>query len=154
MTTRAVAESLVEMTEIILPEDTNPRGYVFGGRVLSLVDKCAAVVALRHARTEVATVSVDSVQFRTGARVGNVLVLNGRLNAVFRSSMEIEVEVHAEDPLAGTRTLTTRALVTMAALGPDWRPVPAHAIRFVTDEERERAEAAGHRRSERLARRD
>jgi acyl-CoA hydrolase len=141
------------MTEIILPEDSNSRGFVFGGRVLALVDKCAAIVALRHARCEVVTASLDSVDFHSGVRVGNILVLNGRLNAVFGSSMEIEIEVHAEDPLTGSRQLTTRAFVTMVTLGPDGRPAPAPRLTLASDEERTRAAAAGVRRRDRIARR-
>jgi acyl-CoA hydrolase len=141
------------MTEIVLPEDSNPRGSIFGGRVLALIDKCAAIAAMRHARTEVVTASVDSVDFRSTVRVGNVLVLTGRLNAVFRSSMEVEVEVHAEDPLTGDRRLTTRAFVTMVAMGPDGHPVPAPPLPIADDDARSRFEAAEARRRARLARR-
>src|SRR4029079_15254352 len=110
---RSPDASLGEMAEIVLPEDSNTRGTIFGGRVLALIDKCAAIAAMRHAQTQVVTASLDSVDFHSGVRLGNVLVLNGRLNAVFRSSMEVEVEVHAEDPFSGARHLTTRAFVTM-----------------------------------------
>ena len=141
------------MTEIVLPEDSNPRGSVFGGRVLALIDKCAAVVAMRHARAEVVTASVDSVVFRSGVRVGNVLVLHGRVNAVFNSSMEVEVEVHAEDPFTGIRRLTTRAFVTMVAVDPEGRPAPLPRLQIATNDERIRAEAAAVRRNDRIARR-
>jgi acyl-CoA hydrolase len=141
------------MTEIVLPEDTNARGYAFGGRVLALVDKCAAIVAMRHARSEVVTAALDSVDFSSGVRVGDVLVLKGRLNAVFSSSMEIEIEVHSEAPRTGARHLTTRAFVTMVSLGPQARPAPAPRLELKTDAERERALAAAARRRERMARR-
>jgi acyl-CoA hydrolase len=148
-----VAESLVEMTEVVLPEDTNARGSIFGGRVLALVDKCAAIVAMRHTRSEVVTASLDSVDFKSGGRVGNILVLSGRLNAVFRSSMEIEIEVHSEDPFSGARHLTTRAFVTMVAVGPQGQVVPAPPLELVSDDERDRAAAAATRRRDRIARR-
>lgn len=141
------------MTEIVLPEDSNPRGSVFGGRVLALIDKCAAVVALRHARSEVVTVAMDSVEFRSGVRVGDVLALEGRLNAAFGSSMEVEVIVHAEDPLSGRRTLTTTAFVTMVAMGPDGRPLAAPELALESDDDRRRAAAAAARRAARLSRR-
>ena len=150
---RSPRDSMVEMTEIVLPEDSNPRGAIFGGRVLALVDKCAAVAALRHARTEVTTVSFDSVEFRHTVRVGNILLLHGRLNAAFGSSMEIEVEVMAEDPATGARTLTTRALVTMVALGPDGRPTQVPPLLALDEEDRKRAQEAGARRARRLAER-
>ena len=151
--TRLIAESLVGMTEIVLPEDTNARGSIFGGRVLALVDKCAGIVAMRHARSQVLTASLDSVDFRSGVQLGNVLVLSGRLNAVFGSSMEIEIEVHSEDPFTGDRRLTTRAFVTMVAVNREGRPAAAPGLEFVSDEERDRAIAAAARRRERIARR-
>ena len=141
------------MTEIVLPEDTNARGCIFGGRVLALVDKCAAIVAMRHSRSEVVTASLDSVDFRSGARVGDILILSGRMNAVFRSSMEVEVEVHSEDPLTGSRHLTTRAFVTMVALDPEGRPVIAPRLALVSDADKERAAAAETRRRGRVSRR-
>lgn len=118
-----------------------------------MVDKCAAVAAMRHARGEVLTVSLDSVDFRNTVRVGNVLLLHGRLNAAFSSSMEIEVEVHAEDPFSGKRTLTTRAFVTMVGVDGDGRPVPVPPLAAGTDEDRRRAGEAALRRRDRLARR-
>jgi len=149
---RTVAESLVQMTEIVLPEDTNPRGSIFGGRVLALIDKCAAIVAMRHARSEVLTVSVDSVEFVSKVLVGNILLLRGRLNAAFRSSMEVEVEVHSEDPLTGEHRLTTCALVTMVAVDGAARPRRVPVLKLTSEEERERADQAAQRRRHRLER--
>ena len=141
------------MTEIVLPEDSNPRGSIFGGRVLALVDKCAAVAALRHARSDVLTVSMDSVEFHNTVRVGDVLVLEGRLNAAFRSSMEVEVEVRSEDPATGARRLTTRAFVTMVAVDASGQPIAVPGLVARDDDERGRARGAALRRTARLARR-
>jgi len=150
-TPRTVAESTVAMTEIVLPEDSNPRGTIFGGRVLALIDKCAAIAAMRHARSEVLTVSLDSVEFRNTVRVGDILVLRARLNAAFNSSMEIEVEVHSEDPLSGEHNLTTRAFVTMVAVDCNARPTRVPALDLLDDEERRRFAQAENRRAKRLA---
>jgi acyl-CoA hydrolase len=150
---RTVADSTVEMTEIVLPEDSNPRGSVFGGRVLALIDKCAAIAAMRHARAEVLTASVDSVEFRNLVRVGDILLVRGRLNAAFRSSMEIEVEVHSEDPLSGQRHLTTRAFVTMVAVDARNRPTAVPALSLADDDARRRAAEARERRRKRLSER-
>ncbi len=147
---RPVHDSLVEMTEIVLPEDTNPRGSIFGGRVLALIDKCAAVVAMRHAQSATLTVALDSVVFLNQVLLGNVLLLRGRLNAAFGSSMEVEIEVHAEDPLTARRTLTTRAFVTMVAVDSGGRPRPVPALELRDDAERRRAAEAGARRRARL----
>lgn len=148
---RSVEHSLVQMTEIVLPEDTNPRGSVFGGRVLALIDKCAAVVALRHARQEVATVSLDSVVFTSKVRVGEILLLRGRINAAFGSSMEVEVDVHSENPHSGERQLTTTAYVTMVAVDASGRPTAVPTLLLTSDEERRRAAEAAGRRQLRLA---
>ena len=152
---RTVVESQVQMTEIVLPEDSNPRGSVFGGRVLALIDKCAAVAAMRHARSEVITAALDSVVFVNKVRVGNVLLLCGRLNAAFCSSMEVEVEVRSENPFTGERKLTTTAFVTMVAVDDESRTLEVPALEFANDEERQRAKDAEQRRRARLdARRD
>lgn len=148
---RTVDDSRVEMTEIILPEDSNSRGSVFGGRVLALIDKCAAICAIRHARGEVATVSLDSVSFLSKVRVGDVLSLCGRLNAVFGSSMEVEVAVHSESPATGDRKLTTRALVTMVAIDDEGRPRRAPTLELKTDTQQRRSAEAAERRRARLA---
>ena len=148
---RRVRDSLVHMTEIVLPEDSNPEGSVFGGRVLSLIDKCAAIVGMRHTRSDVVTVALDSVVFLSKVRVGNVLLLEGRINAAFGSSMEIEVSVHSEIPRSGERKLTTTALVTIVAVDPAGKPARAPALLAETDDERERVEQAARRRAARLA---
>jgi acyl-CoA hydrolase len=142
------------MTEIVLPEDTNPKGTIFGGRVLALIDKCAAIAARRHSCGDVLTVAMDSVVFHDGARLGNVLSLHARLNAAFGSSMEVEVIVHSEEPECGARRLTTRALVTMVAVDADSRPVPVPKLELTSDEERRRALGAVERRRARLVQRE
>jgi len=148
---QSIAHSESIMTEIVLPEDTNHRGTVFGGRVLALIDKCAALVAIRHSRSECVTAHIDSVQFLTKVRLGNVLIFCGRLNAAFGSSMEIEVEVRSEDPLSGKRRLTTTAFVTMVAIDGDGEPKEVPRLELESDEERKRADAAKERRRQRLA---
>jgi len=150
---RRVDDSIVKMTEIVLPEDTNPEGSIFGGRVLALIDKCAAIVAMRHARSQVATVSLDSVTFLSKVRVGYVLMLGGRINAAFGSSMEIEVTVRSENPLSGEERLTTTALVTMVAVDASGRPCAAPGLLLASEEEERRAERAAARRRARLAHR-
>lgn len=148
---RPVQDSVVEMTEIVLPEDTNTHGSLFGGRVLALIDKCAGISAMRHCRRSVLTAAMDSVEFKHQVRLGNVLLLQGRINAAFRSSMELEVEVLSEDPYTGDRKLTTRAFVTMVAVDRDGHPAEIPKLETVTDEEKQRAEQALRRRENRLS---
>jgi acyl-CoA hydrolase len=148
---RLVSDSLASMTELVLPEDTNAKGSIFGGRVLSLIDKCAAITAMRHARCDVLTISMDSVVFLSKVRLGNILQLNARLNAAFGSSMEVEVTVRSEDPHSGKETLTTTALVTMVAVDAKEQTLKVPALELAGDDERARAEQAAARRKERLA---
>ena len=147
---RQVADSRAVMTEIVLPEDTNHRGSIFGGRVLALIDKCAAVVAIRHARGEVLTISMDTVEFRNPVVAGQILILNGWINAAFGSSMEMEVEVRSEDPPTGDRDLTTRAFVTMVAVDSGGRPCKVPRLLAADADEERRAVEASRRRQIRL----
>jgi len=147
---RQVQTSRVVMTEIVLPEDTNHRGSIFGGRVLALIDKCAAVAAIRHARGEVLTISMDTVEFRNPVVAGQILILDGWINAAFGSSMEAEVEVRSEDPSTGVLALTTRAFVTMVAVDDNGRPRRVPRLLAMDEDERRRAEEATERRKVRL----
>ena len=111
------------------------------------------VDARKKAEELVSTVSLDSVTFLSKVRVGYVLLLGGRINAAFGSSMEIEVSVHSENPLSGKERLTTTALVTMVAVDETGRPCPAPTLLLTTEEEERRSEQAGARRRARLAKR-
>jgi acyl-CoA hydrolase len=146
---RTVDDSRVVMTEIVMPEDTNHRGNIFGGRVLALIDKASAISAIRHCHTPVVTASIDRVDFLAGARVGSILILEAALNAVFRTSMEVGVTVLAEDPLSGDRHLTCRAFVTLVAVNEAGRPMPVPALQVHGAEQEKRAREAAERRRRR-----
>ncbi len=147
-----VAASLVVMTEIVMPEDTNHFGDIFGGRVLALVDKAGAVAAIRHCRREVLTASIDSVDFLSPVKEGYILTLLAEVQAVFRTSMEVSVEVWGENPLSGERKMTCRAFLTVVAVGEDGRPTPVPPLSLETEGERHRAAEAAERRRLRLLR--
>jgi len=138
------------MTEIVMPEDTNHHGTIFGGRVLALIDKASAVAGMRHCHTPVVTAAIDRVDFLAGAREGSILILEAALNAAFRTSMEVGVTVLAEDPLTGQRHMTCRAFVTLVAVGDDGRAVPVPPLQPADDEERKRAAEGAERRRIRL----
>src|SRR5579862_7470491 len=89
---RPVRESQTEMVEFVLPQDTNVLGNILGGRVMHLVDICAAISANRHSRSIVVTASVDHIDFRNPIRVGELIVLKASVNRAFRTSMEIGVK--------------------------------------------------------------
>jgi acyl-CoA hydrolase len=146
---RTVDDSRVIMTEIVMPEDANHFGNVFGGRVLALIDKAGAVAAMRHCHSPVVTASIDRVDFHAGAKVGSILVLEAALNAVFTTSLEVEVVVWAEDPLTGERMMTCRAFVTMVCVNADGHPRPAPALLARGEDEARRAHDAAERRRHR-----
>lgn len=150
---RGIAESRVEMTELVMPHEINPLGSVFGGWVMSLMDKAAAMAATRHCRGPVATASVDSIDFLAPMTLGDIVSVSAWLVQVFNTSMEIEVQVFSEHPQTGERTMTCAAYFTMVALGPGGKPIAAPPLRLVTDEEKKRAGGAEERRRLRLARR-
>jgi acyl-CoA hydrolase len=141
------------MTELVMPPEINPLGSVFGGWVMSLIDRAAAIAATRHCRGPVATASMDSIDFLAPMKLGHVVRLSAFLTQVFHSSMEVEVEVQSEDPYTGARNKTCSAFITMVALASDGRPATVPPLELVTDQERRAAAEAEERRRQRLARR-
>ncbi|MEM1126945.1 MAG: acyl-CoA thioesterase [Bacteroidota bacterium] len=138
------------MTEIVLPNDTNGLGNMMGGRLLYLMDKCAAISAQRHAHVVCVTASVDSVSFEAPILAGDVVVIESQVNRAFNTSMEVELNVWAENPRAQTRRKCNRAFYTFVAVGPDQRPQRVPAITPATEDEQTRYEAAARRREFRL----
>ena len=149
---RPSADSRVEMTELVIPEDTNLHGNIFGGRVMELLDKAAAIAALRHCRTPIVTASVDSLDFIHPIRLGNIVLLLAQVNNAWGTSMEVGVKVFSEDALTGERVHTCTAYVTTVALGADGHPAAVPGLLAETPEERRRAREANVRRQARLRR--
>ena len=150
MSPKPPSASVCETTELVLPNDTNTLGNLMGGRLLHLMDVCAAIAAQRHSNRTVVTASVDSVDFRSAIRLGEVVVLRATVNRAFTSSMEVGIDVWAEDNRAGTRRHCNRAYYTFVAVDGDGRPIPVAPLAPETDDERARFEAAGRRRELRL----
>ncbi|HYF92285.1 MAG TPA: acyl-CoA thioesterase [Symbiobacteriaceae bacterium] len=146
--------SAVEMTEVVLPNDANPLGNMLGGRVLHLIDMAAAVAAIRHAGNPCVTASFDSVDFLTPIHVGEACILKAKVTGTGHTSLEVYVEVHAENLLTGERRHTTTAFTTFVAVDPaTGRPAQVPPLAPETEEEKRMHAEAGTRRAERLARR-
>lgn len=143
-------ESEVEMTEMVLPQHTNSIGSIFGGVVMSWIDIAAAICALRHARKQVVTASVDALEFHAPIRLGWIVTLKASVNYVARTSCEIGVKVTAENPLTGESFHTASAYVTMVALDGNGRPTTIPPIEPVSADEKRRHENAQSRRAARL----
>ena len=149
---KPVSVSRSEMTEIVLPAQTNPLGKLLGGHVMHLVDMAAAMAAHRHSNSYVVTASVDYIDFRNPVNLGEIVILKSQVNRVFHTSLEVGVEVFSENVLTGEKKHTTSALVTFVAIDEHTRkpkPVPPLIVR--TGEEKRRFEEAGERREVRLA---
>ncbi len=145
-------ESRVEMTELVLPSDANPLGTIFGGRVMQWIDVAAGICASRHARRPCVTVLMDTLTFHSPILVGEVAVLEARVLAAFKTSLEVGVTVHSEDLATGVRKLCTSAFLTFVALDDRRTPTRVPPLALETDEERAAYAAAQLRREERLAR--
>ncbi|HEV7966487.1 MAG TPA: acyl-CoA thioesterase [Candidatus Acidoferrales bacterium] len=147
---RPVSASRTEMTELVLPQDSNLIGNILGGRVMHLIDIAGAIAAHRHCHRQVVTVSVDHLDFLNPARVGDLIVLEAQVNRAFHTSVEVGVEVFSEDSAAGARKHTTTAFLTFVALDVMGKPVPVPPLIVKTNEERRRYREAGERRKARL----
>ncbi len=144
---KRVAESMVEMTELVLPQDTNPLGNIFGGRVMQLIDVAGGVAAMRHARRVVATVSVDRMDFKHPIRMGQIVTLKAYVVFTGRTSMDVQVDVYSEDPITGDQVHTTSAHLIYVALNQSGQPVQVPPIIPETEEEKARFEEAQRRRA-------
>ncbi len=154
MTPVPASASRVEMTQLLMPGHANSHGTAFGGTIMQWTDQCAGMAAMRHGRLPVVTVSVDQFTFLSPVRIGQIAILRGQVNAVFRSSMEVGVEVLTEDPRTGEVRRCCDAYLTMVAVGDGGRPVAVPPLRVDTGEERRREREAGVRREARLALRE
>lgn len=149
---RPMRDARVRMTEIVMPNDTNPHGNISGGRVMHLIDIAGAVAAMRHARRAVVTVSFDEVIFLAPVPLGHILLLDSQVTCVGRTSIETKVVVRGENPLTGERRHTTTAYVTFVGLDDAGRPALVPELIAETEEERATLDRAQRRREARLAR--
>jgi acyl-CoA hydrolase len=140
------------MTEYVLPQHSNLFGGVFGGQIMAWVDLCAAICAQRHSGRPAVTAFVDDLKFQKPVRIGEVVRLEARVNAVFRTSMEIAVEVTGEDSRTGRTWPCVHALTVFVAIGDDGKPTAVPPL-LLEDEATRASQAAGEaRRAQRLAR--
>ena len=143
---RSVSESQSEMTELILPNDTNTLGNLLGGRLMHFIDLVGAMAAYRHARTHVVTASMDHIDFIAPVHVGDLLILKSSMNRAFRTSMEVGVKVWVENTIAGTHRHVASAYLTFVAIDSQGRRVPVPQLLPESEEEKRHFEDAGRRR--------
>jgi len=143
-------ESETVMSELMMPQHANIMGNVFGGVILSLVDRVAAVCAIRHSRRQCVTVSVDKVDFREPIHVGELLTAYARLNFAGHTSMEVGVKIIAENVQTGEKRHTNSCYVTYVALDEKGEPTAVPQITPVTPDEKRRYDRAAKRRANRV----
>jgi acyl-CoA hydrolase len=148
---KPVRASVSEYSELALPNDANGLGNVLGGKVMHLVDLAAAMAAIRHARRPCVTASVDSLHFLHPVRIGQLLLLRSSVNRVFRTSMEVGVQVETETLLTGEKLHTCSAYLTFVALDENRKAVEIPPVIPETEDEIRRYREAGERREYRLA---
>jgi len=146
---RTVSESQSEMTELILPNDTNTLGNLLGGRLMHFIDLVGAMAAYRHTRTHVVTASMDHIDFIQPVHVGDLLILKSSVNRAFSKSVEVGVKVWAENTRAGEYRHVASAYLVFVAIDPDGKPVRVPELLPETADEHRRYEGAKRRRENR-----
>ncbi len=143
---KPVRASLTQVSDLMSPPDANTQGTVFGGKILSMVDKAAAVCAMRHAGQSCVTVAMDRVEFLVPIFVGDLVTVEAQINHAGKTSMEIGVEVYAENMAKGSRVHSNSCLVTMVAVDKNRRPALVPGLILETPDEKARFAAASARR--------
>jgi uncharacterized protein (TIGR00369 family) len=146
--------SRITIAQLMQPEHANNLGNVHGGWIMKLVDEAGALACMRHSQHRVVTVAMDQMTFRQPIRIGDLVILNAEVTYTGRTSIEVEVQVVAENPITGEQTHTNTAYLVYVALGEDGKPVPVPPLRADKPAEKARMQAARERQERRLAQKE
>ncbi|RDC63183.1 acyl-CoA thioesterase [Adhaeribacter pallidiroseus] len=147
---KSVKESFTTMTELVLPNDTNTMNNLMGGRLMHWLDIVSAISAQKHSNRIVVTASVDNISFKQSIKLGNVITMEAQVTRSFNTSMEVHVNVWAEDIPSGTKTKSNEAFLTFVALDQTGSPIDVPEALPETDKEISLYEGALRRRQLRL----
>jgi acyl-CoA hydrolase len=150
MESKTSKDSVVIMTEIVLPNDTNVFGNLMGGRLMYWMDIAAALSSMKHCNAPVVTASVDNISFENPIKLGNVVHIEARVCRAFTTSMEVHLKVWGEDLTQQYRYKSNEAYYTFVALDPNRKPRPVPQLVPETEEERQLFDGALRRRQVRL----
>lgn len=150
MKAKFARESHTIMNELVLPNDTNTLNNMMGGRLLHLMDIAAAICGQRHSNRIVVTASVDSVSFKQPIHLGDLVTIEAKVTRTFNSSMEIRLDVWAENIPAGTKVKSNEAYYTFVAVDQGGKPIPVAEVIPETEEEKKLYISALRRRQLRL----
>lgn len=148
--TKKCEDSFVTMTELVLPNDTNGLNNLMGGRLMHWMDIVSAIAAQKHSNRIVVTASVDNISFSEPIQIGNTVTLTAFVTRAFNSSMEVYIEVTAEDIPADKKMQTNRAFFTFVAVDQTGKPIDVPELVTETDFEKELYDGALRRRQLRL----
>lgn len=147
---KPISASRVTLSQLMHPEHANLLGNVHGGWIMKLVDEAGALACMRHAQRKVVTVAIDSMTFREPIKIGDLVILNAEVSFTGRTSMEVEVQVLAENPITGEQTHTNNAYLVYVALDDKGKPTPIPPLKAETEEEKRKMEKAKERQEYRL----
>lgn len=150
MISKKASESLVIMTELVLPNDTNTFGNLMGGRLMYWMDIAAALAGTKHCNAPVVTASVDNISFTNPIKLGNVVHIEAKMTRSFNSSMEVHLNVWGEDIISQYRYKSNEAYYTFVALDPNNKPRTVPKLEPETEDEIILFESALRRRQLRL----
>jgi len=149
---KPVGASRINIAQLMQPEHANNQGNVHGGWIMKLVDEAGALACMRHAQRRVVTVAIDSMVFRNPIKIGDLVLLTAEVTYTGHTSMEVEVQVQAENPITGERTHTNTAYLVYVALDDEGKPTAVPALRVETEDERRKQREAQQRQDQRLSR--
>lgn len=147
---KKISESVITMTELVLPNHTNQLGKLLGGQLMHWIDICAALSASKHNQRICVTASVDRIDFHHPIKIGDAVTLTAAVNRVFHTSMEVGVKVYAESFREGLRIHTNTAYLTFVSVDDNGKPVKGIEAVPETEDEIRRYEEAKQRREYRL----
>lgn len=139
-------DTLAITTKIVLPNDTNTLGNLFGGQLLAWMDVIASVSAHRHSKRVVVTASVNNVSFQKPINHASIVTLEAKVSRAFNSSMEVFVDVFVEDAVTGQREKCNEAIYTFVAVDQNGNPIQVPALIPESEEEKLRYEGALRRK--------
>lgn len=146
MKAKTVKESLTTQTQIVMPNDTNTLGNLFGGRLLQWMDVVASIAAHRHCKRVVVTASVNNVAFQNPINHASIVTLESKVSRAFNTSMEVFIDVWVEDPVTGMKIKCNEAIYTFVAVDQNGSPLPVPVLIPETEEEKKRFDGALRRK--------
>ena len=146
-----MSASRIQLAQIMMPEHANTQGNVHGGWIMKLVDEAGALAATRHSAHRTVTVAIDQMIFRHPIHIGDLVLFNAEVTFSGRTSMEVEVKVHAENPISGEQIFTNAAYLVYVAIDDNGKPTQVPPLMAESPEEQSRMDAAVVRQQRRLA---